>query len=70
MELAPRTEESALDMTAALTAPRPTKETKPGVRYCSTMGRTMLACSGAILPSTQFVALLLQKPVSSQAGKH
>ncbi len=33
MELALRTLESAEDMTAADTAPRPKKDTTPGVRY-------------------------------------
>ena len=40
MELADKTDESALDMTAAEIAPRPMKETHPGARYWSTMGRT------------------------------
>lgn len=42
MELAERTLESADDMTAADTAPRPIKDTHAGVRNCRTMGRTML----------------------------
>lgn len=42
MELAERTLESADDMTAADTAPRPIKDTQAGVRNCRTMGRTML----------------------------
>jgi hypothetical protein len=50
MELAPRTDESALDMTAALTAPRPTKATKLGVKYCNTIGRIMLESSDATNP--------------------
>lgn len=41
MELAERMEESADDMTAAETAPRPKKETKDGQRCWSTMGRIM-----------------------------
>lgn len=45
MEAADRTDESAEDMTAAETAPRPKKETKSGVRYCKTMGRIMLVWS-------------------------
>ncbi|KAH9400406.1 hypothetical protein TYRP_001971 [Tyrophagus putrescentiae] len=40
MELALRSDESEEDMTAALTAPRPMKETKGGVRCCSTIGST------------------------------
>jgi hypothetical protein len=39
MELADSMEESADDMTAADTAPRPKKDTQVGVRYCMTMGR-------------------------------
>ena len=45
MELAERMEESAEDMTAAETAPRPKKETKGGQRCCRTMGRIMSAWS-------------------------
>lgn len=41
MELAERMDESADDMTAADTAPRPKKETKGGQRCWSTMGRIM-----------------------------
>lgn len=41
MELAERMDESADDMTAADTAPRPKKETYGGQRYWSTMGRIM-----------------------------
>jgi len=33
--------ESAEDMTAAETAPRPTKDTATGVRFCRTIGRIM-----------------------------
>ena len=36
---ADNTEESAEDMTAAETAPRPKNETKAGVKYCKTMGK-------------------------------
>lgn len=39
MELAERMDESADDITAAETAPRPKKETNGGQRYWSTMGR-------------------------------
>lgn len=42
MDDADNTDESAEDMTAADTAPNPKKDTKSGVRYCSTMGRIML----------------------------
>lgn len=45
MELADRMDESAEDMTAADTAPRPKKETKGGQRCWSTMGRIISACS-------------------------
>jgi hypothetical protein len=45
MELAERTLESAEDMTAAETAPKPKKDTKLGVRYCRTIGRIMLVSS-------------------------
>ena len=36
---ADNTEESADDITAAETAPRPKNETKAGVRYCKTIGK-------------------------------
>lgn len=39
MELADRTDESADDMTAAETAPRPMKVTHDGHMYCMTIGR-------------------------------
>lgn len=45
MELAERTLESAEDITAADTAPRPKNETKSGVRYCNTIGKIMLVSS-------------------------
>lgn len=45
MELADKTLESADDITAADTAPRPKKETKSGVRYCNTIGRIILVSS-------------------------
>jgi len=38
MELAERIEESAEDITAAETAPRPKYATKSGQRFCITMG--------------------------------
>lgn len=41
MELAERIEESADDITAADTAPKPKKETNGGQRCCRTMGRIM-----------------------------
>lgn len=45
MEAALRIDESDEDMTAAETAPSPTKDTNPGVRNCSTMGSTKDVCS-------------------------
>jgi hypothetical protein len=45
MELADKTLESAEDMTAAETAPRPKNDTALGVRYCKTIGRIMLVSS-------------------------
>lgn len=43
MELAERMEESADDMTAAETAPKPKKETNGGQRCWRTMGNIMSA---------------------------
>lgn len=45
IDAADNTDESAEDITAADTAPRPKKETKSGVKYCNTMGRIMLVSS-------------------------
>lgn len=45
MELAERMDESADDITAADTAPRPKNETKGGQRCCSTIGKIMSASS-------------------------
>lgn len=45
IELADRIEESADDMTAAETAPRPKKEMYTGQRYCRTIGKIMSASS-------------------------
>lgn len=43
---ADNTEESADDITAADTAPKPKNETKSGVKYCNTIGKIMLvSCS-------------------------
>lgn len=47
MDAADRMDESEEDMTAAETAPSPTKETAAGVRYCSTMGSTREVCSAS-----------------------
>ena len=46
MELAESTLESADDITAADTAPSPKKDTQSGVRYCKTIGRTILVSTG------------------------
>lgn len=46
MQLADKMEESADDITAADTAPSPTKETQSGVRYCKTNGRISDALLG------------------------
>ena len=43
---------SALDMTAAETAPRPMNATAVGVKYCKTKGRTRLASSACSVPLT------------------
>lgn len=48
MELADNMEESADDITAADTAPRPKKETQGGVRYCITIGRIRFMSSSGI----------------------
>lgn len=45
IDAADNTEESADDITAADTAPRPKKETKSGVKYCKTIGNIMLVSS-------------------------
>ena len=64
MELADKTDESALDITAAEIAPRPIKETHPGVRYCKTMGKTSRVSSISLI-STPFLVELISKPASS-----
>ena len=48
IELAERMEESADDMTAADTAPKPMKVTAGGHKYCMTMGRMSLCSSAGI----------------------
>lgn len=45
IDAADNTDESADDMTAADTAPRPKNDTKSGVKYCKTIGRIMLVSS-------------------------
>ena len=68
MELADRTEESADDMTAADTAPRPMKETAVGVRYCRTRGSVRRGSSIIALPlPVPFFKNLTDKPVDSQS---
>jgi len=48
MALAERTEESADDMTAAETAPRPMKVTQAGHRYCITIGNIIFSSPAGI----------------------
>lgn len=48
MELADKTLESAEDMMAAEIAPNAKNATQSGVRYCMTMGNTMLVSFGVI----------------------
>ncbi len=52
MELAERMEESAEDITAADTAPKPINETHGGHRYCITIGKISFWSSGCtfVLP--------------------
>jgi hypothetical protein len=45
MDAADNTEESADDITAADTAPKPKNDTKSGVKYWRTIGRIMLVSS-------------------------
>lgn len=45
IELAESTLESAEDITAADTAPKPKNDTKSGVKNCSTIGRIILVSS-------------------------
>lgn len=45
IEAADSTDESADDITAAETAPKPKNETKSGVKYCNTIGRIILVSS-------------------------
>ena len=55
MPLADKMEESADDITAADTAPRPKKDTHTGHRYCRTSGRISFILSPAMIglwPST------------------
>lgn len=45
IDAADSTDESADDITAAETAPKPKNDTKSGVRYCNTIGKIMLVSS-------------------------
>jgi len=48
MELAESTDESAEDMTAAETAPRPINVTHGGHKYCITIGKIIFSSPGGI----------------------
>jgi hypothetical protein len=50
MDDADNTEESAEDITAAETEPRPKKAMKGGQRYCKTMGKIIRASSEVNVP--------------------
>lgn len=45
IDAADSTDESADDITAADTAPKPKNETKSGVKYCNTIGKIILVSS-------------------------
>lgn len=45
IDAAERTDESADDITAADTAPKPKNDTKSGVKYCKTIGKIILVSS-------------------------
>lgn len=49
MPLADKMEESADDITAADTAPRPKKDTHTGHRYCRTSGKISFIFSSAMI---------------------
>lgn len=70
MELAERMLESAEDMTAADTAPRPTNDTAVGVRYWSTMGSTSDLSNSAVwlvaFPVGLKKSVLVQSGVNQQ----
>lgn len=64
MELADKMEESADDITAADTAPRPKKEIYTGQRYWSTIGKIISASSfilGSIIPYSVWFQSVTQK---------
>lgn len=60
IELAERTDESADDMTAAETAPRPMKVTHGGHRYCITIGRIIFSSPSGIGLRSAGKSVLLQ----------
>ena len=60
MDDADNTEESAEDITAAETEPRPKKAINGGQRYCSTMGKIILA---SLSPRVKSVVPFLLNPV-------
>ena len=63
MELADKTDESALDMTAAEIAPSPMNETHEGERYCKTIGNTR-----RVSPITCTPSFSTNKPASKAPG--
>lgn len=65
MELADKMEESADDITAAETAPRPKKEIYTGQRYCRTIGKIMSA-SSVVLGSGSPYAVWFQSVEQNQ----
>ena len=65
MELADKTDESALDITAAEIAPNPIKETHVGVRYCNTMGRVRRVSTMVATPVWLFISI---RPASMAPG--
>ena len=60
MELAESTDESAEDMTAAETAPRPMKVTHAGHKYCTTIGRIIFSSPGGIGMRSRGRSVLVQ----------
>ena len=68
IELADSTDESAEDITAADTAPSPTKATAVGIKYCKTSGSTNLKLSSLML-LVLFSMYLVGIPTADQS-KH
>ena len=64
MELADKTDESALDMTAAEIAPSPMNETQFGARYCKTIGKTRRVSSTEYLVTLLITESTFNKPAS------